>query len=913
MITIHKSGKITIPHEEGFIGYAGDNLNKTLEFIVENQTDRSLYYRIFLQFDDDTVNYFLLSRKFVGNDTVLLWNVTQGHLYKDGIVYMQIKAFGADGEVFHTESVPIFVGKSIEFCNYLAERPVSEYVEHEQQLNQLIYDVEEAKQFLPYIGNNGNWYVYDYEVKAYSDSGMSALGSAEKYPLTTELTSDSTDENASSAKAVYTYGQQILSDSKEYFSTNAGELEYLNTEDKSNLVNAINEIDNKKISNTTASVTTNNLDNEAVTSEKIAESAVTENKIANETVTNNKLAKNSVTTDKIKMGSVTGAKLASDAVSENVLNNDLKTKINSKLNAPTKDGNPGQVLMTSGGGNASVFWGTVSGDSGGTGTSNYLELDNKPTINGVELSGNINTEELGIKDGENGKDGTSVTVQNISESTADGGSNIVTFSDGKTLTVKNGSKGSTGDKGDTGSAGKDGVDGYTPIKGTDYWTYEDKSEIIAEAKAELSQLEPNFANSIEECTDTSKVYVLPDGYIYAYMNVSGYSDKDIMPVSETEQTKNGLTFTTDGNGSYILNGTATASAVYKIYESNTSLPEDFEIGKKYKLILKSGYIGTTAIMIDYGNGFESFTSIINNANYVEFTIPDNAVGMQIKFYPATNYEYTDEVVRYECYRYIDGYAYANTGHAFVPADYEDRIIALEKEVQPKATTSKPMLTIIDDDGYKKFTTLLLPIIQEKGVPISTAVVVGRANGEDEESVTEKVMNWEEIENAYLAGAEILSHTYWHLSQAKVETMTNTQIQYDYQRAQNTLRSHGIKSDGLVFAGASCNLEKCQTACANVYQYAFKSYGDVINKKGNVKPYQIDRYKIEPTGLLNETDLKSLIDTLVSDGTGWMVWMIHTSDSGFQQEQANVISTVIDYAIEQGVEIVTAECGARNYV
>ena len=125
MITIHKSGKITIPQEEGFIGYAGDNLNKTLEFIVENQTDRSLYYRIFLQFDDDTVNYFLLSRKFVGNDTILVWNVTQGHLYKDGIVYMQIKAFGADGEVFHTESVPIFVGKTIEFCDYLAERPVS--------------------------------------------------------------------------------------------------------------------------------------------------------------------------------------------------------------------------------------------------------------------------------------------------------------------------------------------------------------------------------------------------------------------------------------------------------------------------------------------------------------------------------------------------------------------------------------------------------------------------------------------------------------------------------------------------------------------------------------------------------------------------------------------------------------------
>lgn len=55
--------------------------------------------------------------------------------------------------------------------------------------------------------------------------------------------------------------------------------------------------------------------------------------------------------------------------------------------------------------------------------------------------------------GEPGADGTSVTVTSVSESTADGGSNVVTFSDGKKLTVKNGSKGSQGEKGETGATG----------------------------------------------------------------------------------------------------------------------------------------------------------------------------------------------------------------------------------------------------------------------------------------------------------------------------------------------------------------------------------------------------------------------------------------------------------------------------
>lgn len=34
-----------------------------------------------------------------------------------------------------------------------------------------------------------------------------------------------------------------------------------------------------------------------------------------------------------------------------------------------------------------------------------------------------------------------------------------------------------GDKGDTGSAGKNGSDGKTPVRGTDYWTEADKTEI----------------------------------------------------------------------------------------------------------------------------------------------------------------------------------------------------------------------------------------------------------------------------------------------------------------------------------------------------------------------------------------------------------------------------------------------------
>ena len=88
--------------------------------------------------------------------------------------------------------------------------------------------------------------------------------------------------------------------------------------------------------------------------------------------------------------------------------------------------------------------------------------------------------------GEPGKNGTSVTVSSVSESTVDGGTNVVTFSDGKKLNIRNGSQGSPGTPGYTPVKGKDyfdgepGQPGYSPVKGTDYWTADDKAGIVSD-------------------------------------------------------------------------------------------------------------------------------------------------------------------------------------------------------------------------------------------------------------------------------------------------------------------------------------------------------------------------------------------------------------------------------------------------
>lgn len=102
-----------------------------------------------------------------------------------------------------------------------------------------------------------------------------------------------------------------------------------------------------------------------------------------------------------------------------------------------------------------------NGKNGSNGTSVTIKSVSDSTVDGgsnIVTFSDGNT--LTVKNGSKGSAGTSVTVSNVTNSSADGGNNVVTFSDGKSLTVKNGTKGSKGDTGKTAySYAQDG--GYT--------------------------------------------------------------------------------------------------------------------------------------------------------------------------------------------------------------------------------------------------------------------------------------------------------------------------------------------------------------------------------------------------------------------------------------------------------------------
>lgn len=170
MITVH-NGILNVEENERFIGFAGDNLNRKIEFLIIGATDVSCIYRLYLTFDDGTVNYFVLDCEKCDQGVKLCWNVESKHIFKSGVVKAQIKAFSHGDVVYHTTSDTFLVGESAEILN-TCPREVSEYLEHEENLNRLIDKAREFSVKTPYIGDNGNWYIFDNETESYKDSGF---------------------------------------------------------------------------------------------------------------------------------------------------------------------------------------------------------------------------------------------------------------------------------------------------------------------------------------------------------------------------------------------------------------------------------------------------------------------------------------------------------------------------------------------------------------------------------------------------------------------------------------------------------------------------------------------------------------------------------------------------------------------
>lgn len=258
---------------------------------------------------------------------------------------------------------------------------------------------------------------------------------------------------------------------------------------------------------------------------------------------------------------------------------------------------------------------------------------------------------------------------------------------------------------------------------TQSWVYADRS-------FGKIQLKPEFANDIQECTDTSKVYVLPDGYIYAYMKSDGYTNQVPISIGKDGTIFNGvgyqdghrLVFTTCGDTTEEL-ANHVATGYIPMAHTDTIRMSGVTWGKTSKCCIAffdenfmpmgaysgNGYVeaaptsvtGTSLKVTCLGDKTSQSVSVEDGISTFSITFLDadkttssiiNYSGEHVKYFRigaegsganmvvTVNEEIAGSTPAGE-------YAWANTGHAFVPADYEDRILVLEEKVE----------TLLDDN------------------------------------------------------------------------------------------------------------------------------------------------------------------------------------------------------------------------
>lgn len=152
------------------------------------------------------------------------------------------------------------------------------------------------------------------------------------------------------------------------------------------------------------------------------------------------------------------------------------------ISKPTTDGVVGQVLSIDSDGN--TIWRTLKEFDG-----DYAHLSNRPFINGVELNGDKSLEDLNIKQTYTADDIPFADGETFQQKFNNGelkGQDGVSGADGITPHIGDNGNWFIGET-DTNkpSQGTNGVDGKTPIKGVDYFTAEDKSELTTEVTENL--------------------------------------------------------------------------------------------------------------------------------------------------------------------------------------------------------------------------------------------------------------------------------------------------------------------------------------------------------------------------------------------------------------------------------------------
>ena len=111
--------------------------------MLENTIHPDCTHRLYLTFDDGTTNHFVLDSEVSDGSTILKWTILQEHIFKSGLITVQIKTFCDDESISHTPHFYLYAYDSAEYAEGFIKQN-SEFLEYETKLNLLISELEKA-------------------------------------------------------------------------------------------------------------------------------------------------------------------------------------------------------------------------------------------------------------------------------------------------------------------------------------------------------------------------------------------------------------------------------------------------------------------------------------------------------------------------------------------------------------------------------------------------------------------------------------------------------------------------------------------------------------------------------------------------------------------------------------------------
>lgn len=228
----------------------------------------------------------------------------------------------------------------------------------------------------------------------------------------------------------------------------------------------------------------------------------------------------------------------------------------------------------------------------------------------------------------------------------------------------------------------------------------DRENAIIDVKAQIIQQTPLFANSVEDMTDTSKVYVLADSNeIWGYMKrqvvtpESNYNvfDKSTATINARLSSGQPASSTNGSKGCFITDFIELTKwselSSYKVnvnfeIQSPTADYNQANFYDENKNFISVVAINQSTMTPAIGDGKTTLdlkSGGPSNAKYVKLRFYKKASGTALVAADLNDVEIIFDANKIPA-SITNEYMWASTGHAFIPADYEDRIVTLEEDV-----------------------------------------------------------------------------------------------------------------------------------------------------------------------------------------------------------------------------------------